>query len=39
MTKFDELKSMVKSWSKEKSISEAYDICEFLVDNLDLEDS
>ncbi len=39
MTKFEELKSMVKKWNEEKSVSEAYDICEFLVENLSSEDS
>lgn len=39
MMKLNELKAMVRAWKKEKSLTTAYDICEFLVENLDLEDS
>lgn len=36
--KLDQLKKMVKEWKKQKGLSAAYDICEFLASNLDLED-
>lgn len=36
--KLNELKAMVRAWTKEKSLTTAYDICEFLANNLDLED-
>lgn len=36
--KLQELKAMVRAWTKEKSLTTAYDICEFLANNLDLED-
>lgn len=36
--KLNELKAMVRAWKKEKGLTLAYDICEFLADNLDLED-
>lgn len=36
--KLQELKAMVRAWTKEKSLTIAYDICEFLANNLDLED-
>lgn len=36
--KLNELKAMVRAWAKEKSLTTAYDICEFLANNLDLED-
>lgn len=36
--KLDELKAMVRAWTKEKSLTTAYDICEFLANNLNLED-
>jgi len=36
--KMNELKAMVRAWKKEKSLTLAYDICEFLAHNLDLED-
>lgn len=36
--KMQELKAMVRAWKKEKSMTTAYDICEFLADNLKLED-
>ena len=36
--KLQELKAMVRAWTKEKSLTTAYDICEFLANNLNLED-
>ena len=36
--KLSELKAMVRAWTKEKSLTTAYDICEFLAENLKLED-
>ena len=36
--KLNELKAMVRAWKKEKSLTLAYDVCEFLANNLDLED-
>ena len=36
--KLQELKAMVRAWTKEKSLTIAYDICEFLASNIDLED-
>lgn len=36
--KLNELKAMVRAWKKEKSLTIAYDVCEFLANNLDLED-
>ena len=36
--KMQELKAMVRAWTKEKSLTTAYDICEFLTNNLDLEE-
>lgn len=36
--KLQELKAMVRAWKKEKSLTTAYDICEFLAQNLNLED-
>ena len=36
--KLNELKALVRAWVKEKSLTTAYDICEFLVHNLNLED-
>ena len=35
--KLNELKAMVRAWKKEKSLTLAYDVCEFLANNLDLE--
>lgn len=37
-SKLNELKALVRAWTKEKSLTTAYDICEFLANNLDLED-
>ena len=36
--KLNELKAMVRAWTKEKSLTTAYDICEFLAQNLNLAD-
>lgn len=36
--KLNELKAMVRAWTKEKSLTTAYDICEFLANNLNLEE-
>ena len=36
--KLNELKAMLRAWKKEKSIILSYDICEFLVNNLNLEE-
>ena len=36
--KLNELKAMVRAWKKEKGLTLAYDVCEFLANNLDLED-
>lgn len=36
--KLNELKAMVRAWKREKSMAVAYDICEFLASNLDLEE-
>lgn len=36
--KLNELKAMVRAWKKEKSLTLAYDVCEFLANNLDLRD-
>ena len=35
--KLNELKAMVRAWEKQKGLTLAYDICEFLANNLDLE--
>lgn len=36
--KLNELKALVRAWKKEKSLTLAYDVCEFLANNLDLDD-
>ena len=36
--KLNELKAMVRAWKKEKGLTLAYDVCEFLANNLDLEE-
>lgn len=36
--KLNELKAMVRAWMKTKSVRTAADICEFLANNLDMED-
>lgn len=38
MTKLEQLKKMVKAWKPSRSITTAYEICDFLYENLDLED-
>lgn len=38
VSKLEQLKAMVRGWKKEKSLTTAYDICEFLANNLDLRD-
>ena len=38
MTKIEELKDMVRKWKVEKNLTLAYDICEFLANNLELEE-
>ncbi len=35
MTKLEQLRAMVAEWEKEKSLTLAYDICEFLRKNLE----
>jgi len=37
--KLNELKALVRAWKKTKSVRTATGICEFLANNLDLEDS
>lgn len=37
--KLNELKALVRAWKKTKSVRTATDICEFLANNLNLEDS
>ena len=37
-TKLDKLKAHLKKWAKTKSLTTAYDICEFLANNLNLEE-
>ena len=37
--KLNELKAMVRAWKREKSMAVAYEICEFLANNLDLEEN
>lgn len=36
--KLNELKAMVRAWQKTKSITVATDICDFLANNLNLEE-
>lgn len=36
--KLDQLKAMLERWQKEKSVTMSYEICEFLVKNLGMED-
>lgn len=36
--KLNELKALVRAWKKTKSVRTATGICEFLANNLDLED-
>lgn len=35
--KLNELKALVRAWKREKSVAVAYEVCEFLANNLDLE--
>lgn len=35
--KLNELKALVSAWRREKSMAVAYEVCEFLANNLDLE--
>ena len=35
--KLEKLKEMVKEWEEKRSLTLAYDICEFLAENLNLE--
>ena len=35
--KLNELKALVRAWRREKSMAVAYEVCEFLANNLDLE--
>lgn len=37
-TKLDKLKAHLKKWEKTRSLTEASDICEFLANNLNLEE-
>lgn len=36
--KLNELRALVRAWTKTKSVRTATDICEFLAQNLNLED-
>ena len=36
--KLNELKALVRAWRREKSMAVAYEVCEFLANNLDLEE-
>lgn len=36
--KLKQLKTMLKKWKTEKNLALAYDVCDFLCANLDLED-
>lgn len=36
--KLNELKALVRAWKKEKSMAVAYEVCEFLANNLNLDD-
>lgn len=36
--KLNELKALVRAWGREKSMAVAYEICEFLANNLNLEE-
>ena len=35
--KLNELKALVRAWKREKSVAVAYEICEFLANNLELD--
>lgn len=36
--KINKLRAMLRQWKKDKSIILAYEICEFLVENMSLEE-
>ena len=36
--KLKQLKAMVREWKRQKGLATAYEICEFLAKNLDLEE-
>lgn len=36
--KLNELKALVRAWKREKNLTLAYDVCEFLANNLNLEE-
>lgn len=36
--KLNELKALVRAWKREKSAAVAYEVCEFLANNLNLEE-
>lgn len=38
MTKLEQLKQMLRAWKPSRSITTAYEICDFLYENIDLED-
>ena len=38
LIKDEDAQKAVRAWKKEKGLTLAYDICEFLANNLDLED-
>lgn len=38
MTKLEQLKEMLKKWRPSRSITVAYDVCDFLYKNLDMGD-
>lgn len=38
MTKLEQLKHMLRQWKPSRSIRTAYDICDFLYNNLNMED-
>lgn len=39
MSKIEELKKLVRTWKQDKSLTLAYDICEYLANNLDLNET
>lgn len=38
MTKLEQLKKMLRKWKPSRSITIAYEVCDFLYNNLDMED-
>lgn len=36
--KLKQLKALVRAWKEQKSLATAYDVCEFLAKNLNLEE-